>query len=357
MKALYPLEWSLMISGSFLFSTRSLLVKLAVFVHGFGLFATHIILTHKSVISINVQSSASMFFEIWGIVHDLIAITTVVLFWKSRVKLLDLMNCLFGYLSDKNIKDLRRLCMFFFVTGFTFILIFRFLNVVLLFWSLGFGPHMLSLRMFSLIYAQFHLWDYLIPVVYIVFVKMIHLAEQHALVTLLNQELLINPVTVYDEIRRFILIKDKFVASVSYLPPLLFFFVFGQSVAAIIYHQATTWTGFGTSIQQTFTQIIMSRLLINLILLSYMSLLTSNLSKQSREKLDFLESKIIHSNKKQRWIYVLEKIKEAKGYEFKAYGFFSINKQLLLSFLSSLVSFTVLFVQLINQGDAQNKQN
>ena len=343
-----------MISGSFLFSSRSLFLKLIVSVHGFGLLAAHIILAHNSLIATD-QTNRSAFYYVWGIFHDVISVNTLVLFWKSRVKLLELMNCLFGYLSDKNIKHLRRLCMFFFVTGFTFVLTFRLLNVVLLFWSLGFGPHVFSLRMFSLFYVQFHLWDYLIPVVYIVFVKMIHLAEQHALVTLLNQELLINPVTVYDEIRRFILIKDKFVASVSYLPPLLFFFVFGQSVAAIIYHQATTWTGFGTSIQQTFTQIIMSRLLINLILLSYMSLLTSNLSEQSQRNLDYLESKIVHSKNRQSWTCVLEKIKEAKGYEFKASGFFSVKKQLLLSFLSSLVTFTVLFVQLINQEEAENK--
>ena len=357
MRALHPLEWSLMISGSFLFSTRSLLLKLIVFLHGFGLFAAHVILAHNSLTGPNDQQNRSIFYYVWGTFHDIVAVTTLVLFWKSRVELLDLINCLFGYLSDKDIKHFRRLCMFIFVAGFTFILIFRLMNVLLLFWSLGFGPHVLSLRMFALFYVQLHIWDYLIPVVYIVFIEMIHFAEQHALATLLNQEFLMNPVIVYDEIRKFILIKDKFVASVSYLPLLLFLFVFGQSVAAIIYNQATVWTGFGTSFQQTFTQIVMSRLLTNLILLSYMSVLTSNLSKKSQEKLDFLESKIVHSKKKQRWTYVLEKIKEAKGYEFKASGFFSINKQLLLSFLSSLVTFTVLFVQLINQDEVQKKQS
>ena len=341
-----------MISGSFLFSSRSLFLKLIVSVHGFGLLAAHIILAHNSLIATD-QTNRSAFYYVWGIFHDVISVNTLVLFWKSRVKLLELMNCLFGYLSDKNIKHLRRLCMFFFVTGFTFVLTFRLLNVVLLFWSLGFGPHVFSLRMFSLFYVQFHLWDYLIPVVYIVFVKMIHLAEQHALVTLLNQELLIDPVAVYDEIRKFILIKDKFVASVSYLPPLLFFFVFGQCAATIIQYQLESGTRI--SVQKTHLQITVSRLLINLILLSYMSLLTSNLSEQSQRNLDYLESKIVHSKNRQSWTCVLEKIKEAKGYEFKASGFFSVKKQLLLSFLSSLVTFTVLFVQLINQEEAENK--
>ena len=340
-----------MISGSFLFTSRSPFLKLTVFVHEFNLFAVHIILTSYSVISINVQRNSSLFFEIWGTVHDIIAMTTLVLFWKSRVELLDLMNCVFGYLSDKDIKHLNRVSMFFFATGITFISIFRFLSFIVCYWNTGIPLNWLFT--ICITYVQFHMWDYLISVVYIVFITMIHFAEQHALATLLNQGFLMNPVTVYDEIRKFILIKDKFVASVSYLPPLLFFFVFGQSVATIIMYQVAPATEI--SFEKTYVQINVSRLLINLILLSYMSVLTSNLSKKSQEKLDCLESKIVHSKNKQRWTCVLEKIKEAKGYEFKAYGYFSINKQLLLSFLSSLVTFTVLFVQLINQGAAQNK--
>ena len=357
MKALHPLEWSLMISGSFLFSTRSILLKLVVFVHGFALFAAHVILISYSLMEINSPKSWPIFSQVWGIFHDVIAMTTFVLFWKTRVRLLELMSCLFEYLSDRDIKHLRRFSMFFFVIGVTFILISRALGFVLTFWSLGFSTHLSSLKIIALLYFQFHLWDYLISLVYIIFIKMIHLAEQHALTTLLNQEFLMNPVTVYDEIRKFVLIKSKFVASVSLLPPLLFFFVFGQSVATIIRHQITTSTANGISLQWTLNQIAMTRLLTNLILLSYMSVLTGNLSEQSQEKLDCLESKIVHSKNRQRWIYVLEKIKEAKGYEFKACGFFSINKKLLLSFLSSLVTFTVLFVQLFSHKDAQNKQS
>ena len=348
-RALYPLEWSLMASGSFLFSTRSLFLKLIVFVHGFGLFAARVVLIYYSVMNINAQKSGSIFSYVWGIFHDVIAVITLVLFWKTRVRLLGLINCFIACLSEKDIKHLRRLSMFFFIIGITSILFFRFLGFVLLFWKLGFRPNMLFSKMSLLFYLQFHNWDYLIAIVYIVFIKMIHLAEQRALATLLNQKFLMNPVTAYDEIRKFILIKSKFVVSISYLPPLLFFFVFGQAVAAIIRHQDTSWIGIGISFQQIITQITLSRLLTNLILLSYMSVLTSNLSEQSQEKLDCLETKIIHSKNRQRWMCVLEKIKEAKGYEFKAYGYFSINKQLLLSFLSSLVTFTVLFVQLINQ--------
>ena len=356
MRALHPLEWNLMISGSFLFSTRSLLLKLIVFVHGFCLCAAHLIVAYYSVMKIENQSTSSIFFEIWIIFRSLIAVTTLVLFWKTRLRLMNLISCLFGYLSDKDIKHLHRLCMFFFVPGIIFTLIFRLFSLFLLYWNLGFIANKFLLRM-GFVYTQLHTWDYLISIVYIVFIKMIHFAEQHALTTLLNQELVMDPVTVYDEISKFMLIKDKFIASVSYLPPLLFLFVFGQSVATIIQYQNSPWTGSSKSFQQIFSQITMSRLLINLILLSYMSVLTSNLSKKSQEKLNFLESKIIHSNNRQRWMCVLEKIKEAKGYEFKAYGYFSINKQLLLSFLSSLVTFTVLFVQLINQEEAQNKQS
>ena len=346
-----------MISGSFLFSTRSLFLKIIVSVHGFGLFTARVVLLYYLVMRINAENSGFIFNYIWGIMHDVTAVISLVLFWKSRVRLLDLINCLNGCLLDRDIKHLRRLSMFFFLVAITFLLLLRFLSFVLFFWSVGLGRHALWFKIIPLFYTQLHMWDYLVSIVYIIFIKMIHLAEQHTLAALLKEEFLMNPVTVYDEIRRFILIKDKFVASVSLLPPLLFFFVFGQSVSTIIRHQITTSTGNGISLLQTLNQIAMTRLLTNLILLSYMSLLTSNLSEQSQEKLDCLESKIVHSRNRQRWTCVLEKIKEAKGYKFKACGFFSINKQLLLSFLSSLVSFTVFFVQLINQGDAQNKQN
>ena len=50
------------------------------------------------------------------------------------------------------------------------------------------------------------------------------------------------------------------------------------------------------------------------------------------------------------WTLLLfQEISEGKQYEFMACGFFPINKQLLLAFLAAFVTFTVLFVQLINQ--------
>ena len=48
-------------------------------------------------------------------------------------------------------------------------------------------------------------------------------------------------------------------------------------------------------------------------------------------------------------VLLFQEISEAKQYEFTAYAFFPINKQTLLAFVSAFVTFTVLFVQLINQ--------
>ena len=81
-----------------------------------------------------------------------------------------------------------------------------------------------------------------------------------------------------------------------------------------------------------------------------MSFMTSHFCSESEKELKELQLNIISSRNPEKWNFVFNKMKEAQDYEYKAYGFFRINKQLVLTFCSSLISFTLLFVQLINPG-------
>ena len=72
-------------------------------------------------------------------------------------------------------------------------------------------------------------------------------------------------------------------------------------------------------------------------------------NKQVREQAEELDQALTSVNYK-KWFPVLIEINEYKKYEFSACDFFDINKSVGLSFLSALITFTVLFQQILESS-------
>ena len=72
-------------------------------------------------------------------------------------------------------------------------------------------------------------------------------------------------------------------------------------------------------------------------------------NKQVRKQADELDQALTSVNYK-KWFPVLTEINEYKKYEFSACDFFDINKSVGLSFLSALITFTVLFQQILESS-------
>jgi hypothetical protein len=82
---------------------------------------------------------------------------------------------------------------------------------------------------------------------------------------------------------------------------------------------------------------------LDMIYLSFDLTKKYSLSKQLYEK---LEAKIARSRDVTRWIAALGMIAKAEKFRYKAWDFFVIDKQIILSFCCSLVSYTIMFSQL-----------
>ena len=98
------------------------------------------------------------------------------------------------------------------------------------------------------------------------------------------------------------------------------------------------------------------RIIVSFIQMYVWLSVTSNICKHSKDNLNALQSAIFERSTKEpnKWLMVLDKIKEGKNYEYNAFGMFTMNKSLLLPFVASFTTFTALFVQLINQSYVLN---
>jgi len=91
------------------------------------------------------------------------------------------------------------------------------------------------------------------------------------------------------------------------------------------------------------------RVSIEVLLSIYMTFQVDLFSRKSKRRMESFYHSIIQSKDTVSWNFVLQKINETKQYEYNASNIFVINRTSLLSFGTSFLSLTVLFVQLINQ--------
>jgi hypothetical protein len=160
-----------------------------------------------------------------------------------------------------------------------------------------------------------------------------------------------DPTSVYQTLKEIVKIKIEFCRIMSFLPCLYFLYIFYLSVFSIVREQ-NSWTHPSKDKlgEQIFSKLNLCHFILVLLQMIYLSFFVTNLGKESIELTETLESTIILTPgiDRKEWFFVFDQIKESKSYEYQAWDFFSINKQILISFVASLVSFTVLFVQLLS---------
>ena len=167
---------------------------------------------------------------------------------------------------------------------------------------------------------------------------------------ILNQNLQkVEPEFLYRQLHKILSWKEQFVECVSFLPFFLYCSIIIESVCCIVKLRWSVDTSSKSSVRRVTSIILTIR---NIVMISHdamLTLYTHHLSCQSRSRLRKMEYEI--NTKHKHWLKrnVMQLIREGKMYEYQAADFFVINKELLPSFFSALVTFTVLFVQLINQ--------
>lgn len=89
-----------------------------------------------------------------------------------------------------------------------------------------------------------------------------------------------------------------------------------------------------------------------LVLLIYLMYLTEGVCQQSNQMMaSIVQVATARVRRGRDWTYwapLIEQVEQSADFSFTAFGFFDINRKLLLSFTSTFVTFTVLFAKLLN---------
>ena len=150
-------------------------------------------------------------------------------------------------------------------------------------------------------------------------------------------------------LKKSLMTKEEVLSSFSGLPALWFLREFVFIVGAIMMN------GNGQVVNYSFYYIMVFVISLLMSLASHVFLVCfiDYCNKQVRKHAEELDLALTSVNYK-KWFPVLIEINEYKKYEFSACDLFDINKSVGLSFISSLITFTVLFQQLLSDLPADN---
>ena len=293
---------------------------------------------------------------IWNFLFITNSLLFIVVFWKSKKPILSILEESSRFLGKTDHTTLFRVSL-----G---LLIFKVLYVVFV---RGFGMYLtlksegLGYLRLMLIYFHVHDWCLSSISLYLVILQVNHLAERNVITQLEVSVTTDNDLSfarkAYAQLQKTIAVKEKISESISILPFMLFLYAFVQSICCICRFQATYFDNRVSLEGKTYAVMSLVKLFVLILQISIMTFFIHKMTKESRKNLSLLAAKIAHTQDPSISSFVLNIIKECQSYEHQALDFFPINRGLLLSFGSSFVSLTVLFVQLINQAKSLTERN
>ena len=353
-------NWNLLVSGSPIFVPKLRGLHVVVKIHGVILIILYLYFSTSSALDVALPSKSPpiiyYMMRTWEGAYDTFSITAIIVMWMSRERLMQVLEKVCKVLNEQDRKDLRRMSILCILYRLIELILIRGFFLFVLFRSnLLKGSSIFDFTHLFILYVQTDNWSFKIVSFLVVMLKVIHIAEQNSLKCLKEDLWRLHPTKVYQEIRNIIQLKDEFMSIVSILPCTVFLYLFVAAVCTIARLQVTSLDSSMSEEELLFAKLAVGRVLLAIIQVAFVSFYTNSLCLESQRLLESLEADIIVNQDALHWPFVLAKIKEAKEYEYKAFHFFAINKQLLLSFLSAFVTFTVLFVQLINQGIQMNQ--
>ena len=336
-KCLDPLNWSLMMSGTWIYAPRNCLLRIIVCVHRVLLLCTLFIapfLTFRQVTSNTLGLT-------YGLRHALMNLFNfffIIILVARNDSIREVLNNLQPLITKQDTKKLRKFIIICFI--------YRILILIV-----NFTRHVGSLMIYGLqlnlscgTYSQISSWTINSIVLFASVIKVIYFAEISSL-RLINENIHnFSPQKVYLRVISFVEIKEKIAQKISVLILFNFIFIFVESVVTVVHQMHSQGQlPMEAIVSKTFiiTHVLM---ILDIMLLVF---LTTKLCHQSKENYEELETKIVLTQDTKEWNFVLNKMKTARHFEYQAFDCFPINKQILATFTASLITFTVLFAQLV----------
>ena len=356
-QALAPLNLNLYLSGCPLFVPNNKWLRLALNLYAFWLLVGHLYITIV-LTSVGLPAETSILIlltvRVWETVYNGSANLTILIIWFSRHRLVQILERVSCFLRPENCRFLFRMSLVMILHTILCIALFRgyFFYVVLNREIEGMGHHevyeFLNI-IFNLLIVP-HYWENTVLSLFLVTLTAVHLAERNALEKLQQNIVKISPKQLYKVLHRLLFIKKDFVNCISVLLFFLFSYFFIASVCFIVRIQALISDPSVPVENKTYSMISPTRLSVTVTEVVLLVFYTNYLSSKSRTTLDQIEYEINIKEDRLKERFIMKMIEASKKYEYRAADFFAINKELLLSFFSAFVTFTVLFVQLINQS-------
>ena len=199
-------------------------------------------------------------------------------------------------------------------------------------------------------YSRMNGWSINSVILFATIIKIIHVAEKLSMNQLIERlEKRFSAKIVYFKVKAFLQIKETITRKISILVLLYFMFIFIESVVAVV-RLNNSQNSSEIPEEKFLAKTFLLEVLFMIIDMIYLVSLTTKLCQKSRQDLEELESKIVLTQDTKEWNFVLDKIKTAQHFEYQAFDCFPINKQILAAFTASLITFTVLFAQLVSSN-------
>ena len=351
--SLHPLNWDLSLCGCPIFNYKWKPVNYFLGLHAIILIINILIPLFDKTSDVGVKNNTHPIVGIMMMVWNLLAFSFYVAFilivWWIRKRLNVLLNELSKYLTRADHRQILVFTTKVFIFKVIFTLLFEGFYIYSSFDdALQDKDGKVTLQHVMVVYYQ--VTDPIVGTafLYLALLKVVHLAEGN-LITGLNKDILSqSPRVVHYTIKKCIQFKDTVSKQVSILVCMMFGYLFVYAVCSFCRFQIVYFDNSASTPVKMWALVSLTRFVIYFILAMFLVFMTHKLSQESQEKLSVFEDTIVHLDDTQKWTFVLNEIKVAQEYAYRAFDFFKIDRNLLLSFLSSFVSLTTLFIQVIN---------
>ena len=353
-KSIRPLDWSLWLAGCTIFKSRYTTINCLVLAFGLMMVASRVFAACDIIMRITIKRHE--FFAVAALFRSVLeefsSAAVIIILWRHQSRIQSILRRCSSFLTTKDMSRILTLTstlllVRLLITGVTI------LDIILKVYS-SIILHEKNVT-WAEILGLLHPWEFVIFSVYVTLVKVIHAAEMSVYRSFMSKKCL-NPKCVFIHISRFMHVKDEAMKSLSMIPCLSLLYLIFRGVSSIVWLQTNALLIFSEGKNANELDVLRSKINvavvgIAILEITIMSFVTSNNSQECSDTLQMLEEHIVKTQQiKSMWLLTMEKIREAKSYEYLAWDFFSINKQLIISFFSSLLTFAVLCLQLLDQS-------
>ena len=198
-------------------------------------------------------------------------------------------------------------------------------------------------------YSNISSWTINSVILFVSVIKVIYFAESSSLRQVTQNIHNFSPQKIYLMVTAFVEIKDTISQKISILILFNFISIFVESVVAVVHNIETQGRN---AFEGILSKVFFIQHVFQILDIMFLVFLTTKLCHESKGNYETLKRKIALTQDTKEWNFVLDTIKTAQDFEYQAYDCFPINKQILSAFTASLITFTVLFAQLVASNNA-----